>query len=221
MFSQQNLKDLRSQQESERNSITIRMKAIWDNFDKYSTLANLEGLKNYLSPFVNDCVEKVAIFKKDNKKCIDIIQRFDEVLTQKASKISVENIEKKLEEYTTINIFNQFKEDKKEIEREHEQDMQLLDIKIDELRDETKQEFATTVETIAKASKNQLIKDLGGKPVEPAELRSLLKLKADKTELGVLDTHKASKFELEASNQTMKVVHTQLTHMCQILCEYF
>ena len=58
---------------------------------------------------------------------------------------------------------------------------------------EAKLKLTTTIQSIAKESKDQILSSLGGKPVEPEELKNLLKLKADKDDLFKVENIKADK----------------------------
>lgn len=78
-----------------------------------------------------------------------------------------------------------------------------------------------TVSKIARDSKDQILKSLGGKPVEPEELRSLLKLKADKEDITKIDHVKADKSDFEVNNSILEVMHSQINHIWLILWEYF
>ena len=63
------------------------------------------------------------------------------------------------------------------IELEHETEMQKINSRVDEILENTKQYISTMLAKIAKESKEKILASLGGKPIEPAEVHSWLKLK--------------------------------------------
>jgi len=74
---------------------------IWNNFNSFNQFCKFKDLevhKNEINPLVNFCKVTLEEYKKDNTETKSIISRFDEVLLEKASKFSVDNIEHQLKE---------------------------------------------------------------------------------------------------------------------------
>ena len=72
---------------------------IWNNFKTYSNFCQFRHLKEHMDkvdPILQSCTHLLEKYKKDNQASKEIIHRFDEVLLQKASKFSVDKVEKEL-----------------------------------------------------------------------------------------------------------------------------
>lgn len=174
-----------------------------------------------MQPLFEDWANRVAEYGLENKKCVQIIQRFDEVLCQKASKISLEELETKLDEYLTIEEFNSFQGFKTKLDEEFKTNIQKINSRFDEFTSSTRQLLASAILKITKEAKDQVIQSLGGKPVEPQELHALLKLKANKEDFKKLGVFKADKAELETANYVIEILHNQINHLWLILKDFF
>ena len=86
---------------------------------------------------------------------------------------------------------------------------------------EAKLKLTSVIQSIAKESKDQILSSLGGKPVEPEELKNLLRLKADKDDLFKMDITKADKNDIKNSLSIIEILHSQVSHIWLILCEFF
>jgi len=83
-------------------------KKLWNNFDRYWEFQNLANFEGRMTPIIKECHMKVekCVGACDHNK--SIIQRFDEVLSQKASKVVVSQINTDLQGYQTIEDFHKF-----------------------------------------------------------------------------------------------------------------
>ncbi|CAI2358779.1 unnamed protein product [Moneuplotes crassus] len=70
------------------------------DLDSCCKFEHLEAHMNRVEPMIQQCRKGLDDYKDDNQKQKEILSRFDEVLLQKASKFSVEQIETKLRDYS-------------------------------------------------------------------------------------------------------------------------
>lgn len=141
------------------------------------------------------------------------MQRFDEVLLQKASKISMDEMRENLRNYITVQDFSTTKQMIDTLKNETRKEVFLINQKISDSMNETKQYITDIVSKLAKESKDQILSSLGGKPVEPAEMMSFLHLKADKDSINHLDTVKADRTDVKTTNSMLEVLHNQINHI--------
>ena len=83
--------------------------------------------------------------------------------------------------------------------------------------EETKQYITKMFAKITKESKEQILASMGGKPIEPAEMHSWLRLKADKDYADNLASIKADKTEVSITNSMIEIMHNQMNHICLVL----
>ena len=170
---------------------------------------------------MSDWIRQVDANNKESQKYIGIIQRFDEVLWEKASKIWVNDVAKQFEDYISVEEFNIFQQMRNDTDKKFQAKLNNFDKKIEDLNTSTKQIIANSVIKISKEAKDQLINTLGGRPVEPEELRALLKLKADKDDMHTLDFTKANRADIETTTSVLDILHSQMNHIWVILKSYF
>ena len=64
-----------------------------------------------IEPFIDEVSEKIKRFTVDNNQTKTIIQRFDEIILEKASKFSIEQIYQTLKMYINNSTFSGFKQE--------------------------------------------------------------------------------------------------------------
>ena len=90
------------------NEETVR---IWQHFNTYAEYADLKDLYNKVLPELGKFEEKLVEQNRDNMKVQEIISRFDEVISEKASKQNVREVYDKLEDYVSCNQLLDYKSD--------------------------------------------------------------------------------------------------------------
>ena len=93
-------------------------------------------MKAAIEPVADDCIRTLEGFKKDHQAIKDIINRFDEVMLEKASKFSVTKLEENMVNYTPlekyestnakfdnfqIEFFKKFELIKSDLDQKHEE----------------------------------------------------------------------------------------------------
>ena len=78
------------------------MYRIWEYFKTFNNFWQYKDLKEHMDtvkPLVKSWEEMLNNYRKDNEDSKLILRRFDEVLLEKASKFSVDTLEKSLKIY--------------------------------------------------------------------------------------------------------------------------
>jgi len=75
-------------------------KKIWDNFSCYASFSDLRSLYNKVVPEIQKFESKLLEISKDQVKLEQIVTRFDEVLSEKVSKLNLHEVKEKLKTYT-------------------------------------------------------------------------------------------------------------------------
>lgn len=143
------------------------------------------------------------------------------MLLEKASKIRVDELDQRFNLFVAKEDFGDYQDLKTQIEEQHVKMINQLKDKILEFDKNSKNRISNIIQNIAKDSRDQILKSLGGKPVEPEELRSLLKLKADREDILQINQKKAEKTDVKTTNSIIEILHNQINHICLILREYF
>ena len=71
--------------------------SLQDKFYQSALKKDLQDLTNLIMPMVTDITLRIANFKKDQQTNCEIIRRYDEVLTEKASKFNILELKNELE----------------------------------------------------------------------------------------------------------------------------
>lgn len=82
-------------------------KKIWQYFLDFTTLKQLAEVQVKIFPVIEEFGDKIKQFEKENDTAKQIIRSFDNVLLEKASKFSIEEIHRKLEKYVLTTTFKE------------------------------------------------------------------------------------------------------------------
>ena len=162
------------------------------------------------------------LLNKEIDKSNDIISRFDEVMCDKASKFSLENLENKLKDsYLSTHEFQHIKSG---FDKQCRFLKDRFDNSLQEIRQAKSDCYKQTYISMTKAAnnvKNEIIEKLGGRPIDHIELQERLSLKADKRFVEQLDDFKIDKAEVENYNDMISAQNKYTTQLLGILIEYF
>ena len=75
------------------------LERVESEFAKYSKVEELKDLEERVIPVIEEFREKIEEFRKENDKAKQIIRSFDNVLLEKASKFSVEDVKRNFNLY--------------------------------------------------------------------------------------------------------------------------
>ena len=111
---------------------------------------------------------------------VSIVQRFDEVLLEKASKFSLDQIYTELKEYLRTQVFDQFRVDISKYQSTAAESVANVKIYVDQVKDEMYNELHTIIDQTFENVRKKMFEVIGGRPVNSKEIEDLLKTKADK-----------------------------------------
>ena len=134
---------------------------------------------------------------KEIQSSKDIISRFDEIICDKASKFSLENVENRFKQYLKIDEFTQAKTD---LESQCDKIKDKFKSTLSEIRQVKSDCYKQTYLSMSKAAtdtKNEIFDKLGGIPIDRNELQKKLATKADKQSVERLDDVKLNKNDLD------------------------
>ncbi|CAI2360509.1 unnamed protein product [Moneuplotes crassus] len=195
-------------------------KATQKKFEGCISFTHLEDHRDYVDPKVVSCCTKVSDFRKEIDEAKEIIKRFDEVICEKASKFSVDDITHRLKKFLT-------KEEVIKIEADYKRESDLLIQELKSMRKEYIEikrgiikENLSLLDKSSKDVEKRIINHLGGKPYSTYEIQEMLSHKADKTKMIFLDDLKADKVELENCKYVFSHNNSQMINLVAILIEY-
>jgi len=88
-----------------KEDVDIDFKSVWKNFTLFTKLEDLESYKAEVTPAFEVCKQNTDKFILEVMAARRIVSRFDEVLLEKASKLSVDELRKEVKEkYTALNV---------------------------------------------------------------------------------------------------------------------
>ena len=96
----------------------------------YAKVTELNQTRNQVIPIVEDFKVLIESFKRSNEEHTEMIKRFDEILWDKASKVSITEIFKELTNYVTIEKFNSVSEFKNSVI----EDLDLMYLRISDIK---------------------------------------------------------------------------------------
>ncbi|CAI2387629.1 unnamed protein product [Moneuplotes crassus] len=187
-----------------------KLKEIWDNFRKCCNIDHINSFKEEMEPKMASCENLVADFNLELIKNKEIIRRFDEVLLEKASKFSIDQIYTKLQDYTPITKTEETAMTLKKMIRNKENDIHL---KIQELEtdfEDMKDNISSSVGKIAIEIENKVMHHIKLNFIDREELNSCLNLKAQKEDVECLEMTKADRAVTNDNIVAMNLLFKQL-----------
>ncbi|CAI2360750.1 unnamed protein product [Moneuplotes crassus] len=199
-----------------KEDVKLDIQQLWNHFDHFPKISKLAKYKDEITPIVDKCKEDVEYLSKEVDKSKKIISRFDEVMLEKASKFSVDQLRKECTQtYAKLREFNEFKIITADDEREIKNEIAEIKSILEESHDKLFIKLSDSMDRYAK-----ILNASYGKPVNASELHMHLNCKADKSETeGQFDV-KADKKELNLTDQNITALHEQLNQLGVLLCEY-
>ena len=153
---------------------------IWEHFSSYWSYKHIQKIEEKIDPFIDEITNKVEDFTINNNNVVSIVQRFDEVLLEKASKFSLDQIYTELKEYLRTQVFDQFRVDISKYQSTAAESVANVKIYVDQVKDEMYNELHTIIDQTFENVRKKMFEVIGGRPVNSKEIEDLLKTKADK-----------------------------------------
>ena len=111
-----------------------------------------------------------------------MIKRFDQIICEKASRMDIKEIYSELTQYVKRSQFNTIFEFKEGIRIGVMEYIDLIHLKINEVKEGLTQELARMVFNKGNEVHREILEALGGKPIDRDELMLLLDVKVDKSD---------------------------------------
>ncbi|CAI2385156.1 unnamed protein product [Moneuplotes crassus] len=180
---------------------------------------HLESHKSEIQSFVQTCYEKLQEYTKDNKQAKMILRNFDEVLIEKASKFSIEELQLKIKELANTEQVN-------ELKQYFNFKLQDTNIVIDKLREHVNENkndvlgiISRETESIQKHLKEKIKEYLLSKTISPEEVQMMLSNKVDKNEIVEVKENKADKSQIQNGEEKHKLFAKQMQHLSVLIIE--
>jgi len=113
------------------------------------------------------------------KNVIDTTLRFDEIMLSKASKISLQQLEKSLDEYISKDEYVSIEWNLKATSDDFSNHLNGLDAKIQKLQDHIKQTFQNSMSTLSREVKTKIMEDWSSIPISKNQIKALIDLKSE------------------------------------------
>ncbi|CAI2362031.1 unnamed protein product [Moneuplotes crassus] len=213
--------ELKIANKAEKSDVKVKTDALWKNFDNCCQYEHIERVKLRVEPLAETCSRRLERFTRDNQEMKNIINRFDEILLEKASKFSVDKLVEKIRDYATETSLEEMTNNVGQLKLDFEQKMEHLQESIDHKQSEIAQDLESKLEHGQNIIKKQVIEHLGETPLTIEEIRELLSTKADKADLGILDKTKTDKYETDNFKEVVKSLTIKNDHILTLLIEGF
>ncbi|CDW86627.1 UNKNOWN [Stylonychia lemnae] len=200
-------------------------KRIWKNFTKYCLYEDLKDLYNKTVPEIQKFEHKLMEFNSDLEKQQIIIRRFDEILTDKASKQNIKEIYQHITLFTESTDFNMFRIQINEKFLENKNKIKEVEDMIDILgKNVSKDIYAAVRRATQHLSKNQT---MGSSPRQNGndelgfseEARNILQNKVDRQEFSDQLKSKSNKKDTELTLRWIEIIHRQIKQISILITE--
>ncbi|CAI2381055.1 unnamed protein product [Moneuplotes crassus] len=202
--------DCKLKDKVENNDFVEKIDEIQKQFQKYALYSEIKRVELKIDPIIDDINKKLEYYESDNKMNKHIISRFDEVLTSKASKFSIDQIYLNFAEYMSNESFKKFEQSLKNDTQTTHKKINDMESDLESMKDYLREEVKKSMRRALGNLNSHIINLAGGRPINDIEFEACLRLKADKEETDKLDYNKANKEEMTSTLEKIKKLETQL-----------
>ena len=149
-----------------------------------------------IQPMVEECYKKLDEFTQEIEDSKDIIQRFDEVLLEKASKFALNQLRDEFRDYTLTDHFKELSVKIQNIEKIVKSDIIEIKEHINNYKKEFSNNILTTLRKFSNEVNSHLYHDQPENAVTKRELEQRLDLKIDKFDFETVTKNKADIMKL-------------------------
>eukprot|EP00347_Sterkiella_histriomuscorum_P015229 403357819 len=196
-------KDLRKKTNNEETS------RLWKNFTKYAEYGDLKDLYNKVLPEVSRFEDSLLDLSKEAAKTQEIVRRFDEVMSDKASKQNFREIQLKLEKYVLTETLLDYKSDLNVKFLRFLEKQAKLEENLDVLGSNISKDIYAAVKKISQ----QIIQKPGSYSnpnqiqITDQEFKNTLDSKANKADLIEIQNQKSNKSDFENIVRWIEALH--------------
>jgi hypothetical protein len=193
--------------------VSERFEEIDLQFNNYLKIDVFTSQKEEVDQITTICKKNISNFTIDNAKMKKIIQRFDEVILDKASKHKVKVLEDKFEFFLQKVDFELFKQLQLESNEKLNSQLESADQRISSVYAELFNIFDVSIKEMTPKIKDDVLEHLRHRVVDQNEFNSMMNLKVDKKDFERLNKIKANKIEYGRQKQTLAIFGSQLQHL--------
>lgn len=172
-----------------------------------------------VKPILKQCQKDLDEYKIDNENGKRILQRFDEVILEKASKFNVDQLEEKLQTYC---LKTEFIELQSKVNKSAEESKSYIQQVQDLCDSSVSTVYANMIQLLKEMEvelRHKIQSFLELNTIKPDELHKLLKAKADISDINLLDASKVDKKDYVDVSFERKIRGKQFEHILIIVIE--
>ena len=204
----------------ETHHLTGATVKIWNKVKTLASTKDFEDMKEYVMPTIDFMKLRIASFAEDINRNQEIIRRFDEIILQKASKFSLDEIDKKFDSYFKISEHNKYEKNLQRLIEDINTRINEFDNKLKYFRETSFDDLNNQMNAVLYKLRKEIIDSYGGHPVDAREVDAKLSLKADYKELDSLRDIIVEKFEYNQALDQLRQIRKQITQSLLVLIGY-
>ena len=206
------------------------MKDISERLSQIWTVSEMSWLKAQILPAIDDLRINIKISNEEIDSFRDLIWRFDEVMLEKASKTSVEQLQRELFNFVHRDDFNSYINEHNILHQNVNQESTKTRV-VHQENNKQKEDIGDLVKKEYRSLKREILNSYGGNPVDYEEFSQTIRLKLNKDEFDKfkLDqmVSKTDVSETKAIYQSIIVLYEwvafsieNLKEMCWIISQF-
>ena len=196
-----------------------RVDEVDSKFKDYCSYKDLKLLYKKVVPAVKGFEANLVEFGKDMEQTKEIVKRFDEVILEKASKISLEAVDQKFELYVKKEQYEGDHNKISEFQNNTQGSIKDLSSGIEQLTQKVDVEIKLAVKKATNYLSNELKKNSGKGYVNKEAVLEMISDKIDKVELLSLLEFKSNKHDMETNMNAVETLHKQIQNVLVIILE--
>ncbi|CDW78660.1 UNKNOWN [Stylonychia lemnae] len=184
--------------------------------EKYALTSTLRDLRKEVVPLVQEFKKKMEIHDESYVQMKEMVRRFDEVLSEKASKMAINELQFHVEQhYVKKKYWDKLQEEINKTIEQQQNTVKLMQESVRMFEVNMSEEISNAVKkALAKAMANyERVLNQFSKFFDQEELNKTLERKVDVEVVQTLQDIKANKVDLEGCLNLIESLHSRLKHM--------
>ncbi|CDW89243.1 UNKNOWN [Stylonychia lemnae] len=195
---------------------------LWNNFRKFCKFDDLKDLYNKTVPEIQKFEQKIIDFTQEMEKSRIMIRRFDEVISEKASKLNIKEVYQHIQATTTP--LTEFQIISKQYQEKLDKDQGRIK-NIEEMIDILGKQISKDIYQAVRRATHHLTKQTDGQTnitdnsSSFEEIKQQMNIKVDRQELQDIANQKSNKKDTELSLRWIDIIHKQLKQIAILITE--
>ena len=173
---------MKYQNKIENPQLSAAVSLIHNKLKLYGTLKELAKLDRTVTSEIEALRKRINEFSLEWEQNKSIIRRFDEVICSKASKITLENVDLKFQNYPTNEDFEEYQNEISDKIKQYAKIYKNVDDRMNKIQKSMEAQLSTSMTSVLYKLRKELKESYGGKPVDYREFEAKMSLKADAKE---------------------------------------